>query len=369
MTFRLFILLTTAYLTFSCKRQQKVYLQRKDIIETVYASGKIIPGNEYSCYAQGNGTIIKKQVRDGDTVRKGQVLFIIRNEAVAARYRAALDNYSNTEINVSGNSPVLRDFLLSLENANLRLKNDSLNYYRWKTLWEQGIGTKSNLDNAFTGYQVSVNLQKSATEKYVSALNDLRVSKSSARGQAETARKDLSDYFIEAPRDGIVWQTFREAGEGVRANDVVALLGDSGGPLIRLAVDQEDVSRIRTGQRVLLKADLTGDSVYEAIVTRIYPTMNEQDQTFRVEAAFTARLPPAYIHSSVEANIIVAVKTGARVLRREAMAGADSVWILDKGKERMTAVRPGLSTLEYVEILSGINEQTPVILKNKNDTP
>ncbi len=360
---RLLILPIMGWLTLSCNRPQKVYLQRKDIIETVYASGKIIPFNEYSCYAQGNGTIIRKFVKDGETVRKGQLLYMIRNDGVTARYQAALDNYRNTAVNVSPGSPLLRDLELSLQSADLRLKNDSLNYFRWKALWDQGIGTRSNLDNAFTNYQVSANLRKSASEKYQSAVNDLQVSKSAARGQAETVRKELNDYSITAERDGVVWQTLKESGEGVRANEVVALLGDSGRPLIRLAVDQEDVGRIQNGQRVLVKADLTGDSVYDAIVSRIYPTMNEQDQTFKVEAVFKDQVPPAFIHSSVEANIIVAERAGARVLQREAMAGADSIWVLEGSKEKKVAVRTGLSTLEYIEIISGISEKTTIIVK------
>lgn len=351
----------------SCKKPEKIRLQRKDIIETVYASGKIVSDNEYSLFALSNGTILKKTVKDGDRVRKGQILYMVQNEAVTAKYQAAMDNYRNSELNLSDRSPLLRDLQLSLQNAEIRLKNDSLTYHRWKSLWDQGIGTRSNLDNAYTNYQISANQQKSAAEKYYSTLHDLQVNNSNAKSQAEAARKELNDYFIMADRDGVVWQTFKEAGESVRANEVVALIGDSSRRIIRLAVDQEDISRIRMGQRVVLKTDLSGDTVYEARATQIYPSMNEADQTFRVDAIFQGKMPPAYIHSSVEANIIVAARQGASVLRRDALAGEDSVWVLEKGKEKKIAVITGLSTLDYVEILSGIDEKTLVLLKNKSE--
>jgi len=350
----------------SCNKAQKVHLQRKDIVETVYASGKIVSDNEYSLFALSNGTILKKMVKDGDRVLKGQVLYLVQNEAVTARYQAAVDNYSNTELNLSHRSPLLRDLQLSLQNAEIRLRNDSLNYHRWKSLWDQGIGTRSNLDNAYTSYQISVNQQKSAAERYSATLHDLEVSNSNARSVMQAARKELHDYFITADRDGVVWQTFKESGEGVKMNEVMALIGDSGRRIIRLAVDQEDISRIRTGQRVILKTDMSGDTVFEAKVTHIFPAMNESDQTFRVDAVFQGKMPPAYIHSSVEANIIVAIKPGANVLQREVLAGGDSVWILDKGKEKKIAVTTGLSTLDYVEILGGLDEKTPVLLKSKS---
>ena len=355
-------------LLYSCKKAPQVHLQQKDIIETVYASGKIVSDNEYNLYALSNGSIIKKLVKDGDRVQKGQVIYEVQNEAVTAKYQAALDNYNNTKLNLSAGSPLLHDLQLSLQNAEIRLKNDSLTYQRWKTLWDQGIGTHSNLDNTYTNYQISVNQQKSALEKYYSTLHDLQVNHSNARSQVQAAKKDLNDYFIMADRDGVVWQTFKESGESVRANEMVALIGDSGRRIIRLVVDQEDINRIRTDQRVLLKTDMSGDSVFEARITHIYPAMNESDQTFRVDAVFQGKMPPAYIHSSVEANIIVAARPGARVLRREALANDDSVWVLDKGKEKKIAVTTGLSTLDYVEILDGIDEKTSVLLKNKSAT-
>lgn len=363
----IFSTFAVAWMLASCKKTEKIRLQRKDIIETVYASGKIISDNEYSLFALSNGAILKKTVKDGDRVRKGQILYLVQNEAVTAKYQAAMDNYRNSELNLTDRSPLLRDLQLSLQNAEIRLKNDSLTYLRWKSLWEQGIGTRSNLDNVYTNYRISANQQKSAAEKYYYTLHDLQVNNSNAKSQVQAARKELNDYFIMADRDGVVWQTFKEAGEGVRANEVVALIGDSSRRIIRLAVDQEDISRIRPGQRVLLKTDMSGDSVFEANITHIYPAMNESDQTFRVDAVFREKMPPAYIHSSVEANIIVAARPGASVLRREALAGEDSVWILEKGKEKKIAVVTGLSTLDYVEILSGIDEKTPVLLKNKND--
>lgn len=338
-------------------------MQRKDIIETVYASGKIVSDNEYSLVSLCVGSILRKTVKDGDGVRRGQVLFVVRNEAATAKYQAALDNLRNAEVNLSERSPLLNDLRLSLQSAEIRLSNDSLTYFRWKALWDQGIGTKNNLDNTYTSYRVSSNQRKSAAEKYSSAFHDLQVNRSDAISKAEAARKELNDYSILADRDGVVWQTYKEAGEGVRMNEVVALIGDSSGRVIRLAVDQEDIGRIREGQRVVLKTDMSGDTVYEADVVHIFPAMNEADQTFRVDAVFRGKMPPAYIHSSVVANIIVASKNGASVLLREALAGGDSVWVREKGEERKIAVLTGLRTTDYVEIISGIRENTMVIIK------
>jgi HlyD family secretion protein len=362
------LLIPIFFYLIACNKIPQVHLQRKEIIESVYASGKIIPQNEYNLFALSSGTILEKRVKDGDMVRKGQVLYVICNETASARLNAATDYYQNARFNQSDRSPLLKDLKLAMGNAEIRLKNDSLNYHRWKNLWEAGIGTRNNLDNCYAIWQMSLNQEKSAEEKYFSTLNDVRVNSSNALSLVVAARKDLNDYYIMANRDGVVYQTFKEAGEAVRNNELVALLGEDGKPLIRLSVDQEDIDKLKAGQQVLLRTDLSGKAIYRARVVQIYPTMNETDQTFRVDAAFEDKTPPAFIHCSAEANIIVQVKPGAKVLQREALIDEDSVWVLTGGRKKKIVIKTGISTLEYVEVLSGIDETTLVLMMSTNNS-
>jgi HlyD family secretion protein len=354
---------TVAALTcLGCKGPVKVYPVRKDIVETVYASGKIIPGEEYNLFALSNGKVVAKLVKDGDTVKKGQLLYIISNEAASEKYNAALKNYSNAELNLSDRSPLLNDLRLSMQNAAIKFTNDSLQYHRWKNLWDRDIGSRNNLDNLYSAYQLSLSQKKSAEEKYFSATNDIRLSYANARSQLATARNELNDYFIRSEADGVVYQTFKEEGESVRNNEIVALMGKKGQRVIRLAVDQQDINRIRKGQTVLLQTDVTGKTIYEAFVSRIYPTMNEADQTFRVDALFRETPGHPFIHGSLEANIVVRKKEQALTLPRDALIGKDSILLTQNGKRRKAGIQIGIVTLDQVEILSGVDERTPVIL-------
>lgn len=351
----------------SCKNTPVIFPERKDIIETVYASGKIISEDEYKLSALSNGTIIKKLVRDGDTVQKGQLLYMISNEAARERYNAAQKNFKTATTNLSGQSPLLNDLKLSLQNARVKCDNDSLVYHRYKALWAQNIGTRINLDNVFTNYQISLNQRTIAEQKYQAAVNDLELSHSNARSQLSAANKDLQEYYIRSDRYGVVYQTYKEEGETVFANEVVALLGGPGNQVIRLAVDQQDIGKVHTGQQVLLQTDATGNSIFKAKVSCIYPVMNEQDQTFRVDALFEKQDAPAFIHSSVEANIIVQKKNKALVLPRSALAGNDSVWIQQNKQQVKKRIQTGIITLDHVEVSAGLDERTPVLLNAKNE--
>ena len=89
----------------SCNHHNIIHPQKKDIVETVYASGKIISNNEYNVYALSSGTVVKKLVKEGDTVNKDEILYVIKNEAPAARLEAARSNYENAKANLSTQIP------------------------------------------------------------------------------------------------------------------------------------------------------------------------------------------------------------------------------------------------------------------------
>lgn len=345
----------------SCKNNKFIHPVRKDIVETVYASGKVVADSEYTVYALNAGTVIKKMVKEGDEVKAGQILYIINNTAPAARLDAANESYDKARENLSSRSRILNDLKLLMQNADIKFSNDSLQYFRLKNLWDQDVGTKSALDNAETQYRTSSNEKKSAREKYYSTINDLNISLKNAKSQVAGAKNDLSNYIIRAENNSTVYQMMKEKGEAVRGNDAVAMLGKSGDRLIRLAVDQQDIDLLQVGQQVLLKTDATGDKIFQAKVVRIYPAMNEADQTFRVEAVFTDGNTKTYIHTSVEANIVIRKKQQVLVIPGKALLNGDSVKVKKDGKVFSLAVKTGIRTLDEVEIVSGLDEKSEVV--------
>src|SRR6266496_951735 len=361
----LFSCTTLLLLLFSCHQSNTIHPQKKDIVETVYASGKIISNNEYNVYALSSGTVIKKLVKEGDMVSKDEILYVIKNDAPAARFEAARSNYENAKANLSSQSRILNDLKLAMQSTEVKFNNDSLQYFRLKNLLLQDIGTQSNLDAAHTNFIVSKNQQKSAEEKYYSAINDLKVALHNAESQLANAQTDLNNYFIRSEANGTVFQTYKEVGESVKPNDLVALLGETLQRIIKLAVDQQDIDKIKTGQQVLLKTDIAGNTIYHAVITRLYPVMNESDQTFRVDAAFIDSTQQPFIHSSVEANIIIQRKNNILVIPRNALVADDSVQVMQNGKQKTVAIRTGIHTLDETEIVQGLNETSQVIIPSQ----
>jgi multidrug efflux pump subunit AcrA (membrane-fusion protein) len=321
--------------------------------------------SEYTVYALNPGTVIRKLVKEGDPVKKNQLLYVINNTVPSAKLDAATVAYNTAKQNVSGNSNVLNDLKIAMRNADIKFSNDSLQYTRLKNLWAQNIGTKSNLDNAEMTYRMSLNQKQSAKEKYYSTLNDLNVTLKNSKSQLAAAQNDLSNYLIRAESNGTVYQTMKEIGEAVKANEPIAMIGKSADRVIRLSVDQQDIDRIKIGQEVLLKTDATGNKIFKAKVIRTFPVMNEADQTFRVDAVFLIGQSQPYIHTSVEANIIIQRKQDCLVIPSLVLLNGDSVKIKDGNHTRTIAVTTGIHTLDEVEIVKGLDEQSQVLIPSQ----
>ncbi len=353
-------------LLFSCSGKKVVHPEYKDIVEAVYASGTILPKDEYRVFALSNGIIIEKKVKDGDEIKAGQILYEVSNTTQTAMLNAAQTTVDNSEQNISGNSPVLNDLKLAMQSAEAKFLNDSMMYVRYANLLKESAVSKTIYDNAKLNYEISLNQKKSSQEKYLSTKNQLQLVLSNAKSQLAATEEGLNNYIIKSDSNGTVFQTFKEKGEAVRPGELIALLGKKNARIIRLSIDQQDISKVKTGQEVLLKTDVTGKNIYAAHVVRIYPVMKESDQSFRVDAVFPDSVVMPYVHSSVEANIIIEKKNHTLVIPRSLLVSEESV-LVKTGKEIKTVpVKTGLMTLDDVEIISGIDENSELVLPSTN---
>jgi multidrug efflux pump subunit AcrA (membrane-fusion protein) len=346
----------------SCNRTKTVKPVRKAITEAVYASGYIVPKNEYKVYALADGYIVAKYKDDGDSVKKGDPIYKVQNDAFAARLNASSTAYESAKKNYEENSPVLMDLKNKIRSAEAKVKNDSLNYVRYKNMFDANAVTRSQFDQAELAYQVSVNDLQSAREQYQRTRDQLQVDLKNAQSNLTSSGLDLANYTVASMIDGELYETYKEMGEAVRRNDVVALVGEKGHKILQLSVDQQDIEKVKLGLEVVVKMDITGGKVYKAKVSRIYPNMNQNDQSFKVEAEFDENYDFDFVHASVEANIVVGHKDNALLIPRNALVGESEVEIKGLGVNKHVKITKGLETLEFVEVADGLSESDEVVL-------
>lgn len=358
-----FIAVGALFTLFSCGKQELVNPRKvSSIVESVYASGTIIPKNEHAMFSLVNGIVLKKYVKDGDVVKKGQILYEISSDAPSARMNSMLAAYEKSAVDAGNNSSILNDLHSALENAQSKFSLDSALYFKYKKLILVDAVSQLQLDQAQVQYGISANAVKSAKEKYNSAKRDLKVSLSSAQSQLASAENDLNNFIIRSDIDGVIFKAYKEIGETVRMNENLVLLGDEKARIIKMQVDQMDIEKVKIGQKVLFKTDVSGNKISEATISRIYPLMNESDQTFRIDAEFPDSLSMQYVHITVESNIMIQEKKNTVVIPRKLLMKGDSVNINNNGNATIVAVKTGILTLDDAEIISGLDVNAELII-------
>ncbi|MCU0444437.1 MAG: efflux RND transporter periplasmic adaptor subunit [Microscillaceae bacterium] len=357
----LWVILGLLFLVACGKTEKTARAEYQELIEAVYASGSIIPKNEYKVFSLADGIITQKMVSEGDVIKAGQTLFQIASDAQDARLRNSQENLRLAQSNYQDNSPVLRELKIALENSRIKLKNDSINYFRYKSLYENQASSRADYDRANLTYQTAQNDYIGKRNNYEKVKNDLYINWQNAQSQYVVSAQDEANYLISSRIQGRVFEIYKEQGEVVKRNDVVALLGDDKAVYLKLSVDELDIPKVKIGQEIIVKIDIFKDQVFKAKVSKIYPRLNSADQSFRVDAEFASESPTIYSGLSIEANIIIQKKSRTLTIAKSLIYNGDTVMVKRNGKPEKIKIKKGLETLDRVEILGGISEKDEIM--------
>lgn len=356
------IIISVLVLQSCADKKQTIMPEYKMLTEAVYASGNLLPKNEYKVIAQADGVLLRKIAEEGDTVFIGQTLFELQNDKQSIRSGNALEQYRIARNNALNQSPVLQELEAATASAKARWQNDSVNHVRYKNLLENKATSRIDYDRASLAYQTSKNEYAVLKSRYEKTRIQLQLESQNAEAQYKLSIEQNADYIIKSHINGIVYEVYKEIGEVVKPAEPIALLGDPSQVYLKLTIDELDINSIKKGQVVLVKIDTYKNQVFKARITKIYPMLNGQDQSFRVDALFVEEVPRLYAGLTVEANIIIQQKERALTIPKTCLVGQDSVYIEEDGVSKMVKISKGIENFEYVEILAGLDTNSVLVM-------
>lgn len=342
----------------SCKnKQEKLQPVKEKITESVYASGIIKSKNQYQVFSSLNGLVSIIHVAEGDVVKKGDPIISLTNTAAQLNTENAA--ISADYASVAANTEKINELQVAINLAKEKMDNDALLLQRQKNLWTEQIGTRNELDQRELAYKNSVNAWQTAKLRLTELQKQISFQAKQSQKSLQISKVIAGDYIIRSEYNGKIYSLLREKGEMVSVQSPVAIIGDAGSFYLELQVDEYDIARIQSGQKILLSLDSYKGQVFEASVRKIYPIMNERSKTFTIEADFTKQPPALYPNLTCEANIIIQQKEAALTIPRNYLLAGNNVMLENK---ELRKVMVGLKDYEKVEILGGISEHD-VILK------
>jgi len=180
------------------------------------------------------------------------------------------------------------------------------------------------------------------------------------------ARERIEALVLRAPMDGIVLRRDFEIGEIVGQTDVVFWVGQPTPLRIVADVNEEDVPRLRLGQKALLRNDGYANGALAATLSDITPKGDPVSKTFRVYFSLPAETP-LLVGMSVEANVVVAEKSGVMLLPADALASGPAVWRIEGERLVRHPVTTGIRGTRMVEIVSGLAEGDRVVAPTRSE--
>jgi HlyD family secretion protein len=352
------LLSIAALLIFGCgKKQEQFKATTENITESVYASGIVKSFNQYQAFPNVSGIITEIPVTEGQVIKKGDV--IIRIDNSTAKLNRENAKLAAEFSDAKSNSDKLDELKMSLDLAKSKKENDSLLFTRQQKLHDENIGSQIEYEQRKLAYENSKNACESAIIRYKDMKKQIEYSSTQSKNNLAISSTISDDFNVKSTMDGKVYSILREKGEIVSPQTPVAVIGDDKNFYLELQIDEYDISKVKTGQKIIISMDSYRDKVFEAIVTKINPLMNERSKSFTVEAEFTTRPENLFPNLSVEANIIIQTKKNVITIPNDYLSNDSFVILSNKEKRKVTT---GLKDYQKVEILDGLNAGE-VILK------
>jgi multidrug efflux pump subunit AcrA (membrane-fusion protein) len=343
---------------FACSNtdSERIKPEVKSITESVYASGNIKAVDQYDAFTNASGPIQEIFVQEGDSVSIGTPLLAVFSE----REKLSRENaeIAKAYADLQANQSRLRDLQLSIDLAKSKMQNDSLLFVRQKKLHDQNIGTEVEFEQKQLAWENSKTAYESNVIRYNDLKREIEFNSSSASKNLAISRVLESDYVLKSKINGKVYALPKERGEMVTPQVVLAVLGSANEFLLELQVDEYDISKVKVGQEVTVSMDSYKGEVFKATISKVYPIMDTQTKSFKVEAKFSKAPPQLYPNLSLEANIITEVKENTLVIPRGYLI-ADSLVINEN--EDTLKVTTGIKNYQFAEILEGIDASTVLI--------
>jgi multidrug efflux pump subunit AcrA (membrane-fusion protein) len=360
MTTRPFLFVTLLFLLSCGKKSDTITPISSSITESIYASGTVKSNNQYQAYATVNGVIKEIFVEEGDLVKKGTAILSIVNDAqqLSKENAQLAANFAD----LGSNQAKLNDALQNLELAQRKLKIDSSLFVRQQNLWQQNIGSKVDLEQKELGFQNAKSALYSARVKYSDLKRQLELNAAQSQKNYQIASKLASDFTLLSDIDGVVYSLPKKKGELVSPQNPLAIIGDAQHFELEMQVDEYDILKVKKGMKVLLTMDSYKGKVFEALISKIDPLMNERTKTFLVKANFVNQPELLYPNVSFEANIILQTKEKAILIPRNYLINDSFVL---KSNDEKVRVKTGLKDYKMIEIVEGIGVEDELKIATK----
>jgi RND family efflux transporter MFP subunit len=336
---------------------------RGTAVDAVYATGTVEADDRVPVKARLSGSVLELLAREGDAVKKGDLLARIENPAVAFALQRGRAQLSAANKQAGADSPAVKALAQQASGIRAEIAQVKSELDRTSKLSQSGSINVAEVEKLQTRL-AQLEAQLRANEAQQAALRiDLDSNAAQAAETVKALASQVSDAEVRSPLDGVVLRRSIEPGELVTPNQTLFEVGDTKKLVLRVAIDEADVGKVATDppSRAVVSLYAFKDKAFHGRLTRLLPDADRASKTF---AGFVALDDaPAGLRSGMtaEVNLVVAKKEDALIAPAEALDGR-FVWVDESGRAKRREVKIGVRDLLRAEITDGVKEGERVIV-------
>ena len=359
-------------------------VERGPIRSLVSTNGKIEPVQNFEAHAPISTTVKRLLVKEGDHVRKGQLLLQLDDADIHTQAARALAQVKTAQADQSAlKTGGTQEEVLTLNSQLVKARSTrdaaqrSLGALR--RLQQDGAASPGEVrqaEDALQRAQADVTLLEQKQKERYSQPETARIEAQGAEAQAayDAAEDALLKSSVRAPFDGMVYSLPVKQGAFVQAGELLVQEADLSRVLVRAFVDEPDVGRLQPGQKVEITWDALPSRIWTGAVNTVPSTVKLRGsrnvgETTCVVDNHDLRLLP---NVNVGVTIVIAEHTNVLTLQRDALRIDESkpyvYKIVDRHVKRQT-IEFSLQNLTRVEITSGLSEGDIVALPAEESKP
>jgi HlyD family secretion protein len=339
---------------------------RSDLIQSVVASGRIATPQRVAVGAVITGRVTRIPVKEGQSVKRGDVLIELDNEDEGAAVAQARGAVAQAEAKLRQ----LRELgLPAAEQGRVQAQANHTQarqqYERAVELKAKGFVSQAALDDAQRNLSVAESQLRAAqlqVESNRPAGSDFALAQTAlaqARASLSLAQAKLDQTVIRAPVDGILIARGVEPGNVVQSGKELMALAPVGETQVVVQIDEKNLAQLKLGQQALASADAFPKERFAAELIYINPGIDALRGS--VEVKLRVASPPDYLRQdmTVSVDIEVARRNGTVVVPADAVHDANGAqpWVLavDGWRAQRRPVKLGLKGDGRVEVLEGVS--------------
>ncbi|HVO81359.1 MAG TPA: efflux RND transporter periplasmic adaptor subunit [Terriglobales bacterium] len=357
---------------------------RGSIRSVVSTNGKVEPLQNFEAHAPVATTVKRMLVKEGDHVKKGQLLVQLNDAEARDQAARALAQIKAAQADVNAvEKGGTREEVLTLQSLLLKARADrdtaQRNLDALQHLQQQGAASPGEVKAAqdqLAHADADLKLLEQKQSDRYSKPEVARVEAQQTQAQAAYAAAEdiLNQLNVHAPFDGVVYSLPVRQGAFVNPGDLVLQEADLSKVLVRAFVDEPDVGRLSPGQKIEVTWDALPGRIWGGSVNtipaavKLRGTRNVGETTCVVDNRDLKLLP----NVNVGVTIITAEHQNVLTVPREAVRQSESknyvFQIVDDQLQRRE-VQTSISNLTQVEITGGLPENAQVALTSINSKP